>query len=442
MLQNWCGVPRIWSPAVICPYCGYPNDAGYAFCQACGQKAYGKVVEKVHSGNIKDTIYKDRVNFLEDMIDSSPYNKKKSGIERELISFLNPLPLSQASPLDICRFLVQKDEKGKTQVHVLECVNLGKSGFQSCGCPRRLAAGTIQSLVGQLKTLFESRGQGNVWNETQNYGNPVASMKVKKYVKAVKREQAMARVKVTQATPLFFDKLKMVFAHIDNSLAKGDQSAGEIFAFLRDQAFFKLQFFGGDRAGDLGKCVAQDVRRLGDNSGLVISRTVGKTLSNGRVNEFAIVRMTDQVICPVAGLERYVEEVAKMGVNVRQGYLFRPLDAGRKKVLDEQVSTSSMYSRLRSYLKTLGLDEGETTHSIRGGCAVTMAVSGYGSSEDIMKHVGWFSEKSLDRYSRMGTITGVSAVGSMLSKVAEAPDRAANIFKRFGDPSALPFAFP
>ena len=162
---------------------------------------------------------------------------------------------------------------------------------------------------------------------------------------------------------------------------------------------------------------------------MVVLRTVGKTLNNGKVNEFAVVRMKDHVICPVIGLERYVEGVAEMGVNVRQGFLFRPLDTGKKKVLDEGVSTSAMYSRLRSYLKTLGLDEGETTHSIRGGggCAVTMALSGYGTSEDIMKHVGWFSENSLERYSRLGIITGVGAVGSMLANVADAPGRAAKI---------------
>ena len=71
-----------------------------------------------------------------------------------------------------------------------------------------------------------------------------------------------------------------------------------------------------------------------------------------------------------------------------------------------------------------------------------MALSGYGTSEDIMKHVGWFSEKSLEMYSRLGKITGVGAVGSMLANVADAPDRAAKILKRYGDPSTLPLAFP
>ena len=118
---------------------------------------------------------------------------------------------------------------------------------------------------------------GSVWNEAQHFGNPAAGIKVRKYVKAVKQEQAISRVKVSQAKALFFDKLKMIFVHIDSLLLGNDQNVGERFALLRDQAFFKLQFFGGDRAGDLGKCVAQDIRRLDDNSGLVVSRTVGNS---------------------------------------------------------------------------------------------------------------------------------------------------------------------
>ena len=125
-------------------------------------------------------------------------------LERELISFLNPLPLKLASPMDICKFLGNKDGKGTTQVHTLECNNLGKAGIHDCGCPCRLAAGTTHSLVGQLKTIFESKGQGVTWDETKKLGNPVAGIRVKKYVKAVKREQAMARIKVCQAKPLFF----------------------------------------------------------------------------------------------------------------------------------------------------------------------------------------------------------------------------------------------
>lgn len=52
-----------------------------------------------------------------------------------------------------------------------------------CGCPKRLSAGTVQSLVGQLKTLFESKGKGKTYDEAKQQGNPAFSLKVKKYLK-------------------------------------------------------------------------------------------------------------------------------------------------------------------------------------------------------------------------------------------------------------------
>ena len=137
----------------------------------------------------------------------------------------------------------------------------------------------------------------------------------------------------------------------------------------------------------------------------MFTHTVGKTLSNGKINEFSLLRMDEKVVCPVTGLEKYVQEALLMGVDLSTGYLFRPLDHSGKYVLDAHVTTPLMQSRLKYYLRSLGIDEGETIHGIRGGCAMTMSVMGCGNREDVMDHVGWFSKKSLERYSRLGKMT-------------------------------------
>jgi hypothetical protein len=46
----------------------------------------------------------------------------------------------------------------------------------------------------------------------------------------------------------------------------------------RDQAWRKIQFFAGDRAGDLALVVAQEVKILTDGSEIVFQLTFGKTL--------------------------------------------------------------------------------------------------------------------------------------------------------------------
>lgn len=42
------------------------------------------------------------------------------------------------------------------------------------------------------------------------------------------------------------------------------------------------KFFTGDRAGDLAHVVSQEIRWLGDHSGLVFNHTFGETLIEGK----------------------------------------------------------------------------------------------------------------------------------------------------------------
>lgn len=57
-------------------------------------------------------------------------------------------------------------------------------------------------------------------------------------------------------------------------MGKVDISSKERYVLLRDQAWIKLQFFGGNRANDLAMLVGQEVKRLDDNSGLVIKQNI------------------------------------------------------------------------------------------------------------------------------------------------------------------------
>lgn len=46
------------------------------------------------------------------------------------------------------------------------------------------------------------------------------------------------------------------------------------------------------------------------------------------------------------------------------------------RVLDAPVTYSAMYERLKFHLKILGIDEGDTPHSLRAGCAISLAMGG------------------------------------------------------------------
>ena len=250
-----------------------------------------------------------RLSYLDSLLDNSTYAKKKSALQKEFEKFLLTLGrgnILMATPYDVRCFLVDKDKRGKTQVHGIGCQHLGKIGIFPCSCPCRLSARTVQSLIGQLNSIFQAFGKGSTWHEETKRGNRASSGEVQRYLKATKLEQSKAHVLQKHAKPLFLEKLKVLCNYFDRHLNSG-LSAPDKFLVLRDQAFFKVKFFSGDRANDLSLCLTQEIKRLPDGKGFLFCHTVGKTLGNGKVNEFSLLRVEDNSICPVHAIESYIQ---------------------------------------------------------------------------------------------------------------------------------------
>lgn len=246
-----------------------------------------------------------------------------------------------------------------------------------------------------------------------------------------------------QAKPIFLSKVKTIALFIDMELRRDDLSVRERYVLSRDQAWLKLQFFTGDRASDLFLVVAQEVKCLADGSGLVFNHTFGKTLRGDKIrsNSFVIKRCSDLVVCPVKGLLDFVEFSKLHSVDLSKGYLFRTVaESGR--VLDKNVSYSVVYERLRYYLITLGIDDGETPHSFRSGCAITMTSSVSVEKVDkVMNHVGWFGKSSAEYYCRMSTLVDSGVVASKLADSVLQADSVEREFKEKADYSSLKNAF-
>lgn len=102
-------------------------------------------------------------------------------------------------------------------------------------------------------------------------------------------------------------------------------------------------------------------------------------------------RCQDPIICPVANLRLYVSLCDLMSVDVRDGFLFRSMDK-RGAVSNKPFVRSAAAGRLTTHLKALGIYDGETVHSFRSGCCITMSLIGV-PMEDVARHVGW---RSLD----------------------------------------------
>ena len=144
-------VPRPWKAARRCPACLYPNDVDANFCQACGSRTCLKKFV-VPTRAVDHAEIAKRFQEFSDVFKAKPYQRQKSALERELLDFLASLSpqrdISSCTSEEIVKFLLSKDKSGRTVLHSRSC-----SGVP-CNCPTRLAAGSVDSLLGKLRAIF------------------------------------------------------------------------------------------------------------------------------------------------------------------------------------------------------------------------------------------------------------------------------------------------
>jgi len=255
-------------------------------------------------------------------------------------------------------------------------------------------------------------GRGGEWNNLLGVGNPAAHDSIKSYLRLIREEQAHARVIPKQAVPLFFDKLVRLCTHLKTRVFSPDCTPNERYLLARDLAFFCLEFYTGDRASDLGRVLTKEVACPPKQDGFLFRHTFGKTLRGG-TNTFMVKRCKDLTICSVANLELYVKLCDMMSINLRGGYLFRTLNSTGE-VSASPFTGSAVANRLTHHLNNAGINSGETMHSFRSGCSITLSLLGV-SPADVARHVGWRSLETMEYYSQTGKVMNADRVAATLA---------------------------
>ena len=359
-----------------------------------------------------------RLDCLTQFKAKKPYQRQKSCLQSQLESFLWSLPerktIAAASPRDVVSFLVWRDKFGKTAVHSDNCLATRNSG--NCSCRRGLAAGTVDNNIGKLRTIFRECGRGTTWNCELNKGNPAAHSSVAEYHALVLEEQTIARAFPVQAVPLFTDKLEKLCNHLRSLMLEPSLKPVSLYILARDLAFFTIDFFSGDRASDLGRVKSTDVVRLEDDNCFIFKQVYGKCLRGNRAHVFSIQRIPQSSVCPVRNFLSYLELSQKMGIDLSTGFLFRATD-GHTKVKAEPFVGSTVANRLQRHLNDLSINQGETMHSFRSGCSITLAMLGV-SDKKIADHVGWRSVEMARYYCQYDKVSGAGCPSKILSQNA------------------------
>ena len=191
-----------WKPARRCSSCLYPNYFDANFCQACGV-ATTPVKPLVQQGRdaVDEKVIQEHFHSFKFSIGRKPYQHSMF-----LASVFLPKTISSCTADDVVRFLIHKDKSGRTVVHAFDCSGL------PCKCPHHLAAGTVDSLLGKLRSIFNGLGRLDL-------ANPVMHPCIREYLKFVREEQAGLGVSPSQAVPFFFVKFRKLVALLREKIA-------------------------------------------------------------------------------------------------------------------------------------------------------------------------------------------------------------------------------
>ena len=120
---------------------------------------------------------------------------------------------------------------------------------------------------------------------------------------------------------------------------------------------------------------------------------------------FPVRQCKNPAICPVRNLEFYMDLSRVLGIGLSNGYLFRPTSKNRRGVIDAPFLVSAVQTGLSLFLNALGIHDGESTHSFRGGTAILLRLLG-ASKEDVAHHIRWKSTEMVDLYTQIDKVMG------------------------------------
>ena len=151
---------------------------------------------------------------------------------------------------------------------------------------------------------------------------------VNRYLKAVKLEQSLSAVTPKQAKSLCADKLCLISRHISFRLISSRNSVIQKYLYKRDLTFFNLLAYTGDRAGDLGRLLVNQIYHLPDGSGLLFSLTKGKATNLTAPRVVFLFYSYKAEFCPAKLFVDFLELCKENDLINNNSYVFRNLSGG------------------------------------------------------------------------------------------------------------------
>lgn len=101
--------------------------------------------------------------------------------------------------------------------------------------PFHLAHGSVDSLIGKLRSIFAENGRGTEWQPLMGIGNPAADRSVKQYLAIAREEQLKVNVAPRQAEPFFVGGLVTISDFIHAQIQEcANSEPSKVYTLARD----------------------------------------------------------------------------------------------------------------------------------------------------------------------------------------------------------------
>ena len=122
-------------------------------------------------------------------------------------------------------------------------------------------------------------------------------------------------------------------------------------------------------------------------------------------------------------------------VDLTDSFLFRSTTKSGH-IVNLPMSSEAISSRLKAYLNELGMNEGETAHSFRSACAITLALT-RSQLADVMDHMGWEREHTAHYYMKLAKVLRHDSTSSCLAEAVDGHRSASELALLYKDLNSL-----
>lgn len=366
-------------------------------CERCGARLALPRQEPSPRGSAHRVLVRDRLRELAG-VDAVASSKFVEALRSQFARFLEDDggtgDLREATPSDVVAFLITRDERGRTRVHVEGCPAWGRSGTdvqEGCACAKRAGAGSVRTVNGRLQGVFRDMGYVSPWDTMHATGNPCDSAEVRRYLDAVQREQLRGGVSVMQAPLASPFVVQQLLRTVLREHRKRRRASDNVRAYeaIRDACLYSLLWVTGLRAEDARKVTLAHLERFRAENALrspagdkwVIH--VGLTKSQRRPDQARRVQVSpeppDSVLCGWSFQEimiLYHAELLRLHLPGAGGHLFRNVRMSRHQVVWDVVPGRPAMARAFEAWRQAARLPPFTLHSFHGGRAAHLLKGG------------------------------------------------------------------